>query len=167
MLIWCTYIHVCHVLCSFVVMFTCTLVRSHPDSRGARCETWTIAINSKILVGRGNKMHAHRERPVWGSVLARKEAMKDVFARCFKKTAVQECTVIICNCCLIMSCIQVSCYYSCIQGYWFIILINVYFRRLKINHESHEFILESGTVANNYCSWQKGSGPASPSYPCE
>jgi hypothetical protein len=27
-------------------------------------------------------------------------------------------------------------------------LIYVYFRRLKINHDSHEFILESGTVAN-------------------
>ncbi len=24
------------------------------------------------------------------------------------------------------------------------------FRRLKINHDSHEFILESGTVTNNY-----------------
>ncbi len=31
------------------------------------------------------------------------------------------------------------------------LLIVVYFLRLKINHESHEFILESGTVANmNY-----------------
>jgi hypothetical protein len=27
------YIHVCHVSCNIVVMFTCTLVRSHPDSR--------------------------------------------------------------------------------------------------------------------------------------
>jgi hypothetical protein len=27
-------------------------------------------------------------------------------------------------------------------------LIGVYFRRLKINHDFHEFILESGTVAN-------------------
>jgi hypothetical protein len=38
---------------------------------------------------------------------------------------------------------------SCIQGNWLIILIGVYFRRLKIKHDSHEFILESGTVANN------------------
>jgi hypothetical protein len=31
------------------------------------------------------------------------------------------------------------------------ILINVYFRRLKINHDSREFILQSSTVANkNY-----------------
>jgi hypothetical protein len=75
--------------------------------------------------------------------------MKDIFARCFKKTAVQVCTVIICNCCLVMSCIHVSCYYSCIQRYCFIILIGVYFCRFKINHESHEFILESDTVANS------------------
>ncbi len=30
------------------------------------------------------------------------------------------------------------------------IIIGVYFRRLKINHESHEFILDPGTVANSY-----------------
>ncbi len=34
------YIHVCHVLYSVVVMFTCTLVRSHPDSR--RCWVWNL-----------------------------------------------------------------------------------------------------------------------------
>jgi hypothetical protein len=27
-------------------------------------------------------------------------------------------------------------------------LIDVYFRRLKINHDSYEFILEFGTAAN-------------------
>ncbi len=42
------YIHVFHVLCRVVVMFPCTLVRSHPDSRGARCETWAVPINSKL-----------------------------------------------------------------------------------------------------------------------
>jgi hypothetical protein len=33
--------------------------------------------------------------------------MKDVFARCFKKTAVQVFTVIICIRCLVISCIHV------------------------------------------------------------
>jgi hypothetical protein len=75
--------------------------------------------------------------------------MKDVFVRCFKKTAVQVCTVIICSCRLVMSCIHVLCHYFLRSG----ILIHnndkcLFFRRLKINHESHEFILESGTVAN-------------------
>ncbi len=36
--------------CSVVVLFTCTLVRSHPDSdEGVKCETRSIGINSKIL----------------------------------------------------------------------------------------------------------------------
>jgi hypothetical protein len=40
-------------------------------------------------------MHAHKERPEWGSVQASNEAMKDVFARCFKKIAIQVFTVIL------------------------------------------------------------------------
>jgi hypothetical protein len=38
------YIHVCHVSCSVVVMFTCTLVRSHPDSRGCCMRILLITI---------------------------------------------------------------------------------------------------------------------------
>jgi hypothetical protein len=37
----------------------------------------------------------------------------------------------------------------------FVILIDVYFRRLKINHDSYEFILEFSTVANNSLVSQK------------
>ncbi len=48
-----------------------------------------------------------------------------------------------------ISCILVSCCYSCTQGIWFVVLIGVYFRRLKINHDTYEFILESGTIVNN------------------
>jgi hypothetical protein len=40
-------------------------------------------------------MHAHRERPEWGSVYARNEAMKDIFGRCHEKTAVQVYTMTI------------------------------------------------------------------------
>jgi hypothetical protein len=42
--------------------------------------------------------------------------MKDVFAKCFKKIAVQVCTVIMCSCHLVMSCIHVSCYYFLHSG---------------------------------------------------
>ncbi len=36
---WCRYICTC-VSCNVVMLFTCTLVRSHPDSKeGVRCET--------------------------------------------------------------------------------------------------------------------------------
>jgi hypothetical protein len=62
--------------------------------------------------------------------------MKDIFARWFKKTAVQLCTVNI---------MHLS---SCNIMYSHIMLVFI-FGRLKINHDSHEFILESGTVANN------------------
>ncbi len=33
-------------------------------------------------------------------------------------------------------------------GDWFVILIGAYFCRLKINHDVHDFILDSGIVAN-------------------
>ncbi len=72
--------------------------------------------------------------------------MKDVFARCLKKTAVQVCIVTLC----IMPIILYS--HNWIfpfQGIGFAILIGVYFCRLKVNHDTHEFILESGTIANS------------------
>jgi hypothetical protein len=52
-------------------------------------------------------MHAHKERPEWGSVYAQNEAMKDVIARCHEKTAVQVCTLAIIYCCLVSTCIHV------------------------------------------------------------
>jgi hypothetical protein len=51
------------------------------------------------------------------------------------------------------------CYYSALTIYHchpylyrvrFITLTGVYFCRLKINHDTHVFILDSGTVANNF-----------------
>jgi hypothetical protein len=40
-------------------------------------------------------MHAYGVRLEWGSVKVQNEAMKDVFARCLEKTAVQVCIIII------------------------------------------------------------------------
>ncbi len=53
------------------------------------------AINSIHWVGSGNKMHARKKGPEQGSEYTQSEAMKDVFARCHKKTDVQVCTLII------------------------------------------------------------------------
>ncbi len=91
--------YVCPVSYISVVMFTCTLMRSHPESRRRWGETWTVVINS--WVGCDNKMHARKEGPERGSVHARNEAMKDIFARCHEKTAVQVCTLTIMHCCLV------------------------------------------------------------------
>jgi hypothetical protein len=41
-------------------------------------------------------MHAYGVRPEWGSVKAQNEAMKNVFARCPEKTAVQVSIIIKC-----------------------------------------------------------------------
>jgi hypothetical protein len=51
------------VSCSIVMLFTCTSVRSHPDSKeGARCETRSVGINSKILNGVWQQgIHSERE----------------------------------------------------------------------------------------------------------
>ncbi len=62
-------------------------------------ETWTVVINSykqHHRVGRGNKMRARKKGPEPGSVYTQNEAMKDVLARCHKKTDVQVCTVTLC-----------------------------------------------------------------------
>ncbi len=91
-------------------------------------------------------MHVRRERLEGGSVQACNEAMKDIFVRCCKKMAVKVCTIhdyafylysSVCS-------INVPCKISDL----IYILTAVYFRRLKINYDSHEFIRESGTVAN-------------------
>ncbi len=73
-----------------------------------------------------------------GSVYGQTGTMKDVLARCLKKTNVQVCTLP--NVYMYCSVMQHSC--ACI-------MTGVFFCRLKINHEPHEFILDSGTVANN------------------
>ncbi len=46
-------------------------------------------------------MHTHKKGPEMGLVHAQSEAMKDVFTRCHKKTAVQVCTLTIMHYCLV------------------------------------------------------------------
>jgi hypothetical protein len=73
--------------------------------------------------------------------------MKDVFARCLEKTAVQVCIIVV----SLSLHRLVSTYRTSIPVsgkpkhdiYCFFI-----FRRLKINHDIHEFILDSGTIVN-------------------
>jgi hypothetical protein len=79
--------------------------------------------------------------------------MKDVFARCFKKIAIQEdrYSSMYSNYCAFTPYILMhSRIMLLFQGILFIILISVNFHRLKINHDTHEFILESGTIMNTY-----------------
>ncbi len=78
--------------------------------------------------------------------------------RCSKKMAIQVCTKLwLHNYAIERNCLElfVACYPCLIMNvlcpqanlqYWSMFI----FRRLKINHDSHEFILEFGTVANTY-----------------
>ncbi len=86
---------------------------------------------------RTNKEGTYGSEPARVSVHRWLKTMQDVFMRCFKKKAIQECTDLLLwnyahknNCCK-----------YCNTA----ILI---FCRLKINYDSNEFILEIGTVAN-------------------
>jgi hypothetical protein len=82
--------------CSVVMLFTCTLVRSDPDNRKALgVKPDPLKQTARYWVGLGNKMNAQRERLERDSIQAWNEAMKNVFASCSKKMAVQVCTVII------------------------------------------------------------------------
>jgi hypothetical protein len=84
--------------------------------------------------------------------------MKDIFARCLKRADVQVCT---------FSCViliynanpSLATYVPYLLRSTIAVLLHVrvfvtvlqqvfIFRRLKVNHESQEFILDSGTVAN-------------------
>jgi hypothetical protein len=115
------------------MLFTCTLVRSHPDSRKALgVKPDPLGKTARYWVGHGNKMHAQRERPERDSVQAWNEAMKDVFTRCSKKMAVQVGTVIIvCSYSCNIVCSPNMLAIPCAEGNCFIILIGVYFSQVK------------------------------------
>jgi hypothetical protein len=85
------------VLCTvyYIVMFTCTLARSHPESkrRWVELEPKT-AINSILWTSVATRRMPARMGAGLSSVYIQKGTMKDVIARCLKKTDVQECTLI-------------------------------------------------------------------------
>ncbi len=145
-------------------MFTCTLVRSQPESKKTLGETWAPfikAINNTLWTSVASRCSLTRMGAEQGSVYGQKGTIKDVLARCLKKADVQVCTltsvyILFCNCnihalaivhtyllmtnnCRPLTCTSLWLYYNrCL-----------FFRRLKINHEPYEFILDPGTVANS------------------
>jgi hypothetical protein len=85
-----------------------------------------------------------------GSVYGQKGTMKDILARCLKKTNVQVCTLF--NVCVMRY--PHPCYICTNRCFLPCASVSVYsqvfiFRRFQINHEPHEFILDPGTVANS------------------
>jgi hypothetical protein len=87
-----------YVLCSvyYNVMFTCTLARSHPEGKKTLGETWAAvikAINSILWTSVATRYTPARMGAELSSVYAQKGTMKDVLARCLKRTDVQLCTL--------------------------------------------------------------------------
>ncbi len=86
------------------VMFACTLVRSHPEGKKTLGETWAAvikAINSILWTSVATRYTLTRMGTELSSVYAQQGTMKDVLARCLKKTSVQVCTL---SCVYILFC---------------------------------------------------------------
>ncbi len=158
--------------CSIAIFFTCMLVFHCPIGKGGRtCETWNNRTNSKILGGPRQTRMIHVEEG-WQEVqscLIRGRGHDGCIPEVLQedsRSSMYTVEYIWCNMCLkekgnwnvmchlyyityawlipmIVCCLQL-CYF-----YWFFI-----FRRLKINHDSYEFILELGTIASSSNIWK-------------
>ncbi len=150
-----------YIWCSVAMLFTCTLVLSCLASKwGFECETWVVGTNSKILGGpeqtrkilteasQQEVQSNYGSRP-WRTYLRGASSRYP-----FKYVPSYDCIVMR---------IEENCHESPIVHYlvWLYVIIHVHrldtqywsmfiFSRLKINHDSHEFILEFSTIANSY-----------------
>ncbi len=145
--------YVVNVPCSVAMLFTCTLVRSHPvsNNEGVKWETWSVGTNSKTLGGLEQtrntlgKQNRHEAQFKPGSRPWRTHLRGAPRRKPFKY--VQNCNCMFscmignalsfCNMFFVHIMIELQC--------WLMLI----FCRLKINHVSHYFILEFSTVANN------------------
>jgi hypothetical protein len=143
-------------------MFTCTLVRSHPE--GKRC--WVkleplslTAINSITGSGVATRcMHAEGARAGFsihtegGHEGRTREVPQEDRCSC----TLTSVYILFCNCNIRALATYVPSYDQQLLSlyvYKFVtVLLQVFiFRRLKINHDTHEFVLDSGTVTNYPC----------------
>ncbi len=145
------------VWCSIVMLFTCTLVWSRPVGKeGFERETWAVGVNSKILGGPKQIRRMFLEESSkglsqtldWGyeghiHEVLQKDGRYSMYKLWLHNYAVKR------NYCKLF----IACYLWLIRlflarklnlQYWSMFI----FRRLKINHDSHEFILEFCTVSN-------------------
>ncbi len=148
-----------YIWCNVALLVTCTLVLSCPAGKGGfECETWVVGANSKILGGpeqtrkilmkesqqRVQSNHGLRLWRTYSQGASRRWPFKSVQSYDCIIMPIEEkshvflayhlCLIIIINVCRLDF------------QYWLMFI----FRRLKINHDPHEFILESRTVAKRY-----------------
>ncbi len=153
--------------CSIAILFTCVLVLSCPVVKwGCMCETWIVGTNSKILGGprhtrkvhveegrqeiQSNPRTSHDRRICKVLQESSHSSMYKVYDNVTyakeKKTEMSWvfCLQYICSCLIVVH------DYLCLHLPDFSPTDCLFFCRLKINHDSHEFILEFGTNANTY-----------------
>jgi hypothetical protein len=156
---WCRYVCPCiHIWCSAVVLFTCTRVLSRQSAwKGLSVKYEPLERTARYWVGQSKQEYTwgkktskrHRLTPDRGHEGRIREALQEdscssmyrtiiVWLPAWKKLAIN------------LSNMLLVCYYDyLVSSNWISILTDVYFHRLKINHDSHELILESGTVVNS------------------
>jgi hypothetical protein len=128
------------VLCTvyYIVMFTCTLARSHPEGkrRWVKLELLSFkAINSILGTGVATRRILAGMGAGTSSVYTQKGIMKDALARCLKKTDVRVCT---------LTCVYIYC--SGMQT--FALLLHIYL--LKTNNHCL-FLVYKLCLYNNKC----------------
>ncbi len=168
---WYMYICPLYMRCHALILVTCIAVLSHLVVKGVyTCEIWIVGTNNKLLSGpRQTRKIQYRREMAKGSVKPKDEARMDVFTRCWNESCSSMYKVYISIMLLFIweekiGMLQVICiiHYSCLLCNLYNLcsfLISFFFLcRLKIIHDSHEFILEFSTVANNnaYVYWFKG-----------
>ncbi len=147
------------IWCGIAMLFTCALVLSYRGGKGGfGCEIWIVGANSKILGGPGqtNKIPVEESqqevqsnpgmRPwrMYSQGASGRWAFKYVQSYDYAILPEENCHELpaICYPCFIMIfCVHTSRFYN---TDWCL-----FFCRLKINYDSHKFILEFSTVANN------------------
>jgi hypothetical protein len=151
-----------YMRCHATILFTCIAVLSCLVVKGGWiCEIWIVGTNNKLLGGkRQTRKTQYRRELGKGSVWPEDEARTDVFARSCKKSRSSMSKMYMDNVAIHMERKILGYHeylYSSLINYCSIHIyawLFIFIFRLKINHDSHEFIPEFGTIVNSSKDWQ-------------
>ncbi len=143
-------------------MFTCILLRSHPEGKKTLGETWAAAIKAinsilwtsmatrYMLIRMGTELSQYMPRRGPWRMYSRVASRRPMFKYVHWLVHI-NCSVIALFMLLLHTYLLVTnnCRPLLCTSLWLYYNRCLFFRRLKINYDTHEFILDSGTVANN------------------
>jgi hypothetical protein len=157
------YISVCYVPCIVIVMFTCTLVRTHPEEEDVRVKLEPLsltAINSITRSGGATRCMLARRGQSRVQYTLRTRPWRTYSRGATRRPMFKYVHWLVYIYCPVTANIRAIATYVTFLGSAIIVPLHVhdcgcnnnrclFFRRLKINHDTHEFILDSGTIANS------------------